>query len=152
VPSGYTAENGAAYSSTRGYGWFRQDTLTSTHTPLDLTRNTFDRNLVADQRLDTLIFMQAKNGNGMNKTPGAWEVAVPNGTYTVTLSVGDAGQLDSTHRINVESVNAINNFKPTSLVRFASATRTIAVADGRLTINAVGGTNTKLNYADVTGL
>jgi PKD repeat protein len=152
VPSGYTADNGAAYSSTRGYGWFRQATLTSTHTPLDLTRNTFDRNKVSDQRLDTLIFMQSKSGSGMNKTPGAWEVAVPNGTYTVTLSVGDAAQLDSTHRINVEGVNAINNFKPTSLVRFASATHTIAVADGRLTIDAVGGTNTKLNYADVTGL
>jgi hypothetical protein len=76
-------------------------------------------------------------------------MAVPNGSYTITLSVGDAAQTDSTHKINIEGQTAINNFKPTATVRFASATKTITVADGRLTIDASGGNNTKLNYVDI---
>jgi YD repeat-containing protein len=147
VPAGYAVDSGAAYSAAKGSGWIRESGLSS-HTPLDMTPNTFDRNVVTDQRVDTLIFMQAKNG-GLQKTPGAWEMAVPNGTYTVTLSVGDASQTDGTHRINVEGQNAIAGFKPTPTVRFASATKTVPVADGRLTIDATGGTNTKLNYLDI---
>ena len=38
---------------------------------------------------------------------------------------------------------------PTSANRFQSATRTVRVCDGRLTIDAIGGTNTKINYVEV---
>jgi YD repeat-containing protein len=148
VPSGYASDTGAAYTAARGFGWFREDSLTGVHTALDMTPNTFDRNLVSDQRLDTLIFMQAKTGQ-FQKTAGAWEIAVPNGSYTVTVSVGDASLIDSTHRINIENQNAIAGFKPTSTTKFTSATKTVTVADGRLTIDAKGGTNTKLNYVDL---
>jgi hypothetical protein len=65
------------------------------------------------------------------------------------MSVGDAGALDSVNRINIEGQNAIAGFKPTSTVKFASATKVVTVADGRLTIDASGGTNTKLNYVDI---
>ena len=58
----------------------------------------------------------------------------------------------STHRINVEGVNAIAGFVPTDNNKFATATRTVNVCDGRLTIDAIGGTNTKLNYIDVERL
>jgi YD repeat-containing protein len=150
IPAGYIADAGAAYAATRGYGWVRQDSLTGVRVALDLTKNVVDRNLVSDQRQDTLIFMQAKAGS-MNKTAGGWEVAVPNGSYTVTVSVGDAGATDSTHRINVENVNAINNFVPSGSTRFRSATVTVTVSDARLTIDARNGTNTKLNYVDISG-
>ncbi|MGI8730620.1 MAG: hypothetical protein ACR2LK_11635, partial [Solirubrobacteraceae bacterium] len=82
-------------------------------------------------------------------TPAAWEMVVPNGSYAVTLSVGDASFLDSTHRIRIEGDVAIDAFVPTSSTRFAQATRTVTVSDGRLTIDAIGGTNTKINYVDV---
>ena len=55
----------------------------------------------------------------------------------------------SYHRINVEGVNAIEWFAPTDQTKFATATRTVNVCDGRLTIDAKSGINTKLNYVDV---
>ena len=64
-----------------------------THT--DVTR---DRNINADQRLDTLCHFHAG---------GLWEVAVPNGSYSVLVSIGDAA-LRSTHTLIVEGVTSFN--------------------------------------------
>ena len=160
LPFGYAKDTGVPYSDTRGHGWVRQDSLTAnTHVPLDLSLNTRDRDIPDtdpyDQRLDTLIFMQSTNPVA-TQTPGAWEMAVPCGSYQVTVTVGDANYSSggtgnfSNHRINVEGVNAIAGFVPTDSNKFANATRTVQVCDGRLTIDAVGGTNTKLNYVNIT--
>src|ERR1700759_715607 len=55
VPSGYTADTGAAWTDARGSGWV----VSGTHTPLDLTRNTRDRARPGiDPRLNTLIHLQ----------------------------------------------------------------------------------------------
>ncbi len=151
VPTGYTKDTGAAYDATRGYGWVRQDSLSSTtHVPLEITPNTRDRNRVADQRLDTLIHMQdnAPNSSGV-KTPAAWEYKLDNGTYNVTVSVGDAAYFDSQHSIRVEGVKAIDLFRPSSTQPFKQTTVLASVTDGKLTIDAIGGTNTKLNYVDI---
>ena len=61
VPSGYIKDVGQGYDEARGYGWVRQDSLSSsTHEPLSVVPNARDRNLnTRDQRLDTLIHMQA---------------------------------------------------------------------------------------------
>jgi len=145
IPAGYTADTGAAYSTTTGQGWVREDSLDAAHVGLDLSAYARDRNLVSDQRLDTFNHMQYPGA-----TPGAWELAVPNGGYAVTVAVGDAGTaIDSTHRINIEGQVAISGFTPSSTDHFFSATRTVNVADGRLTIDARGGTNTKLDYVTV---
>jgi YD repeat-containing protein len=148
IPSGYTADSGAAYSAIIGRGWIREDSLSGVHIPLDLTKNTIDRNLVTDQRLDTFIAMDPRAG-GTTSTKGAWEIAVPNGSYTVTVAVGDALQSDSTHRINIEGLSVINNFKPSPKTKFLTATKTVTVSDGRLTVDSKGGTNTKLDYVDI---
>jgi hypothetical protein len=154
VPTGYIKDIGQAYSDARGYGWVTQASLSSaTHTPLDLTPNTRDRNRAGiDQRLDTLIHMQfpssVSNATAV-RTPGAWEYAVPNGQYSVTVSVGDQPAYDSQNTINVEGVNAISLFKGTSGQEYKQATVVANVSDGKLTIDAIGGTNTKLNYVDI---
>jgi hypothetical protein len=166
TPSDYAKDTGLAWDDARGYGWVRQDSLsTPTHTPLSLTANLADRDPYEtngySQKLDTVMFMQyPTNGSNprLSKTPGAFEIAVPCGTYSVTVSVGDSAYSSllrkpgdvSTHRINVEGVNAIAGFVPTDSNKFASATRTVTVCDGRVTIDAIGGTNTKLNYIDIT--
>ena len=154
VPTGYTADTGLGFDAARGFGWVREDSLGSaTHVALDVSRNARDRNLVSDQRLDTFIHMQyPQNGPGPAvKTPAGWEAAVPNGTYTVTVGVGDAGaSFDSTHRIRLEGAVAIVGFVPTSTTRFAQATLTaVTVADGRLTVDAIGGTNTKIDFVTI---
>jgi autotransporter family porin len=84
------------------------------------------------------------------RAPAAWELSVPNGSYVVTVSVGDEWSSDSTHRIRVEGQVAIAGFVPTSTTHFAEATRTVSVSDGRLTIDAIGGTNTKIDYVEVS--
>jgi hypothetical protein len=161
----YSADTGAAYADARGYGWVRQDSLSSSsHTPLDLSANTTDRDPQDrdgySQKQDTTLFMQypaAGSNPRLVKTPGAFEIAVPCGTYSVTVSVGDSAWSSlktkpgdvSVHRINVEGVNAIAGFTPTENTKFLTAQKTVGVCDGRLTIDAVGGINTKLNYIDV---
>ncbi|HMC72480.1 MAG TPA: choice-of-anchor D domain-containing protein, partial [Mycobacteriales bacterium] len=158
VPTGYNVDSGAAYSDTRGFGWITQSSVSSTtHTPLDLTPNTRDRNIETDQRLDTLIHMQyPRTGTTNVATPGAWEVAVPNGTYTVTVAVGDplVGTDPENYTIHVEGVTAISNYVPSGVngasTRHATATVTAPVSDGKLTIDAIGGTNTKLDYVDIS--
>ena len=145
VPAGYAADAGAAYDATRGSGWIRQDSLgTTPRVPLDMSTSARERNLVADQRLDTHIAMQLSG-----KVPGAWEIDVPTGSYSVTVAVGDPQYFDSTHRINVEGQTAISGFVPSSSSPFATASRTVTVSDGRLTVDALGGTNTKLAYVTI---
>lgn len=154
VPDGYIKDIGEAYSDARGYGWVRQDSLSgATHKPLDITKYARDRDrkigtVYVDQPLDTLLHMQYPN------TPAAtWEIAVPNGTYSVSVSVGDqpgsGGVYDSKHTIRVEDVTAINRFQSTSEQEYQLASIKVNVTDGRLTVDAIGGTNTKINYINI---
>lgn len=171
TPAGYAAENGQPYSWTTGRGWVRQDSLSGAHTPLDLNSagshtatsdgNTRDRNRAGiDQLQDTVIHMQYGDLTGTNTNgdpvAGAFEYAVPNGSYKVSVSVGDQPGgatstcanpcYDSKHTINVEGVTAIDRFQETTAAEYKVATVTVAVSDGRLTIDAIGGMNTKLDY------
>ena len=58
--------------------------------------------------------------------------------------------VDSEAWLNIEGQNAIAAFVPTgaagAATHFASATRTVTVADGRLTVTPRSGTNTKINW------
>ncbi|MFI7603065.1 Ig-like domain-containing protein [Actinoplanes sp. NPDC049681] len=148
VPAGYTADTGAAYDAGRGSGWVVQGSAT----PLDLSRNTRDRARTGiDARLNTLIHMQYGDVGGSNgvPTPGAWEYALPAGSYQVTVSVGDQPAYDSSHTVRVEGVAAISGFVSTAAAEYRTATVTVAVTDGRLTVDAIGGSNTKLNYIEI---
>lgn len=153
VPAGYTADTGLPFDTTRGSGWVRQDSLTGTRVPLDLTANTRDRARAGiDARLNTLIHLQYGDVGGTSgvATAGAWEYAVANGQYQVLVSAGDQPSYDSSHTVRVEGVTAISGFVPTAAAEYRQATVTVPVTDGRLTIDAVGGTNTKLNYLEIS--
>ncbi len=135
VPTSYLKDSGAAYAD-RGngftYGWNANNSA-----------NTRDRNVLADQRFDTLIQMQQKNAY-------TWEMAVPNGTYQVYTVAGDPSYWDSVYKINVEGQQAVNG-TPTSANRFMSGMVTVPVTDGRLTIsNATGSSNNKIDFVQIT--
>lgn len=166
TPAGYTANTGAAYTEASMTGWVTEASAgTAAPTPLDLTNNSRNRavdgtNVVAggDARQYTQIQMQCGSpttGNPCNapatNDSGAFEYKVVNGKYNVTVSVGDADKrnLNSSHTINVEGTNAISAFVPTLTEQFKTATVGVTVADGKLTIDAKGGKNTKLNYVDI---
>jgi PKD repeat protein len=168
VPAGYFRDFGEGYAvrtlANQGggdysYGWV----VPGTATPLDISvggstpGNGRDRNLSTDQRFDTFMHMQADDVTSFNGTPaeGAWEIALPNGTYNVTLAVGDAQVTTPVerHYIRVEGVATITNFQASGVAgdpaRHKTALIQVTVADGRLTIDAQGGYNSKINFIEI---
>lgn len=155
TPAGYTKDTGAAFDAGRGFGWIREDSVgTGTSVPLDITPNTRDRALAGvDGRLNTFAHMQFPanvSSSTAVRTPAAWEYALPNGVYSVTVAVGDASNsLDSQHQINVEGQLAISRYNPVASKKFITSTVRVGVTDGRLTVDARGGTNTKIDYVTI---
>ena len=154
-PTGWLKDFGQAYGSRtsayqgsgNSYGWRKR----SDKSLLDLTKNGRRRSSPSDILLATLMHMQANNITTFSgtKIEGIWEARIANGKYDVTVSVGDDTQIDSKHSINVEGISAISAFAPTSTQKFKSATVTVSVSDGYLTIDAIGGTNTKINTVTI---
>lgn len=134
VPDFYRVDTGAQYglrSNGMTYGWNIDN------------RDGRDRNVLADQRYDTLHHLQKNNQNLF------WELAVANGTYTVRVVVGDPSFNDSVYRVNVEGQLTVNA-TPTSSNRFFEGTRTVNVTDGRLTIaSASGAVNNKIAFVEI---
>jgi hypothetical protein len=136
--TGYLADTGLAYGSRGGftYGWNADNTATARN------RNATNS---PDERYDTLNHLQKPSN------PNAfWEIAVPNGTYTVRVVAGDPGFFDSVFRINVEGVLAIDG-TPTTSQRWFDNTVTVTVSDGRLTVSsAAGASNNKISFIDIS--
>jgi hypothetical protein len=153
TPRGYLADFGQAYGPRTGsaqgeglrYGWVHEGTIE----PLDLIAMGRDRNRPGiEQRLDTLMHMEGWDPASRRAVPGAWEIGVPNGQYAVTVSVGDMTR-NSRNTINVEGVNAIRDFRGTPDEDYQENTVQTTVRDGRLTVDSIGGDNTKINYVVV---
>lgn len=154
VPPGYRADVGLPYDAARGFGWVTASSLSSaTHTPLDLSPNTRDRARAGiSPLLNTLIHMQypaSIDKPSAVVTPGAWEFAVRDGTYQVVVSAGDQSPYNSVNVINVEGVQAIDQFVPSANEQYRQATLDVTVSDGRLTIDPRDGINTKLDYVEI---
>lgn len=132
VPEGYLPDYGETFGLRNGlnYGW-----------NMDHTSFTYDRNMIADQRLDTLT--QFRSG-------GEWEVALPNGNYEVTVNIGDSSYSQK-HTINVEG---FSYWESVALAagEFFNMTKTVTVTDGRLTIDqgSLVSMATRINYIEIT--
>ena len=113
----------ALAATARRYGW-----------NADNTAQTRDRNATnsPDQRYDTLTHLQKPaNPNAV------WEIAVPNGTYTVRIVAGTPSNIDSVFGQRRGCADPQRHADvPT---RWIEGTATVTVTDGRLTIsNGVG--------------
>ncbi|MDO1450478.1 T9SS type A sorting domain-containing protein [Rhodocytophaga aerolata] len=164
APKGWQTDYGLAFGekNSYSYGWKRRDN----GTPVDLSvggtlpGNGRWRPLPKDLLLSTLMHMQSDDVPNFNGTPveSYWELALENGDYQVTVSVGDGSVwiTPESHSINVEGEKAIDNFVPQgtegSISRFKQASIRVSVRDGHLTINADGGANTKINYVIIQPL
>ena len=133
APVGYFADTGDVYAS-RGngltYGW-----------NMDHTAYTRESLLIIDRRLATLCRF---------RSGGIWEIAVPNGTYNVTVAIGDGDQ-PSVHTINAEET-AFWNAKSLAAGQFMNRTLVVTVSDGRLTINQDSAAHeaTRIDYVLIT--
>lgn len=134
-PDFYRVDTGDVYTTRSNgltYGWDVDN------------RHGRDRNALSDQRYDTLHHLQ-KDGRNLK-----WEFAVANGTYTVRVVAGDPSYFDSVYRVNVEGQLTVSG-TPTSSSRFIEGTKTVNVADGRLTItNGSGAVNNKIAFVEIT--
>ncbi|TFF39837.1 malectin domain-containing carbohydrate-binding protein [Mucilaginibacter psychrotolerans] len=139
TPAGYLADTGLPYDATRKFGWINPNTKQ----PVDLQANMRLRTGTGDIKQLSLVQMQATTSP---QVPGNWEYAVTNGTYRVTISAGDFSYFDSNNQINIEGLPTIADFSQTSGTKFKTATAVVQVSDGKLTVDANGGVNSKLNY------
>jgi hypothetical protein len=165
-PPGWLKDFGGQFENRPGvyegsqlmYGWKRVDS----EIPLDITGNGRARNEPEDVLLSTFVHMQANDINSLfygifkgKKIDSYWELKLLNGVYKVTVAVGDGevGRAPENDCINVEGVKTIYNFVPIGRLRspgrFKTSTVTVTVSDGALTIDAIGGTNTKICYVEV---
>jgi N-acetylneuraminic acid mutarotase len=137
VPAGYFADTGAVFGD-RGngftYGWNQRNTIA-----------TRDRNSSAspDQRYDTLT-------HTMDYGIRTWEVALPNGAYSVHIVSGDPSFFDSIMKFDAEGTLVLSATQ-TKTNKWVEATATVNVSDGRLTIsNAAGAKGNKLSFIDIS--
>src|SRR5260370_11105959 len=85
-----------------------------------------------------------------NNANASWQIAVPNGTYTVHLVSGDPSCINSVYKVNVNGVLTVNG-TPTSSNRWFEGTVSITVTNGFITVtNASGSSNNKVDYVDIT--
>ena len=132
VPTDYLKDDGAPYTTARGYGWS------------GASLSTRDRGVHPDQRLDTFVFTQPN-------AIATWRFDLPNGDYRISLASGDATWNQGPHVIVVEGSTVINQVT-TQPNEFLTLTDHLAtVTDGSLSI-AVGGStfHSMLNYVIIT--
>jgi uncharacterized delta-60 repeat protein len=136
-PRQYVADVGDAFGN-RGngltYGW-----------DADNTANARTRNnpLSPDARFDSLVKMQ----DGVNRK---WEIALPNGMYSVQLDAGDPDFTDSVYKLSLENNLALEG-TPGGDVHWFERSFNVLVTDGRLTLsNAAGSVNNKIAFMHIT--
>jgi hypothetical protein len=140
VPTGFLADSGAVFGARAGgysYGW--ETTLGA--------GNVIARSAGSSQdlRYDTFCQMQA-GGNHI------WEIAVPNGPYSVLVAAGDPAYATGAYRIAAENILLLNG-APTSSNRWVETLGTVMVTDGRLSLaNASGALSNRLASVEISAL
>jgi len=136
VPTGFLMDSGAALNATNGYGW--------TSPPLSLGTRDRDSSLSLNQAYDTFIHIDPT---------GIWEMVLPNGTYSVTVCIGDATYPDGSDTVLAEDVPIIVNQSLSTTTRWIEKTAQIVIADGRLTLKFIGSIpNAKLCWVKVVSI
>jgi fibronectin type 3 domain-containing protein len=117
VAAGYTkAAPGTTFSTATGYGWTSG------------TINSADRGAASSD----------VNRDFNSTSDGTFAVNVANGTYTVTVTIGDATSRRDKMAVYLEGNRVVNNLT-TSAGQFYQQTFTVTVTDGQLTMRLVDG-------------
>ncbi len=130
---GMLTDYGVTYAPRRGgftYGWDR-----------DVTAHAVDRNILTNQKNDTFI-----TANGAK-----WEIAVPNGYYSVTATSGDPAVFNLSLGLDAEGKPLIRG-TTASRRRFIDGTALVKVADGKLTITSAAGLKDIINCISITSV
>ena len=145
VPTDYLADTGAAYGYRPGgytYGW---ETELS---PANMVVRRAPRS--RDLRYDTICRMQAGSNH-------LWEIAVPNGPYSVLVAAGDPSTRTNRYQIYAEDVLLLDSevllTNRLDCNRWVESLGTVMVTDGRLTLsNGSDATNNQLAFVELSAL
>ena len=121
VPTGYLADNAKAFDVDLGYGW--------TKLPLYVGLER-DNPLSPDQAYDTFIRIY--------DATETWEVVVPNGTYRVTVCMGDPKFPSGVQFAQAEGIPVIDGLALNYGSEWVEKSQTITVSDGKLTLTFNG--------------
>ncbi len=131
--AGYLVDAGQTFGAKEAgqtYGW-----------STDNTSGAVERGISIDQRYDTHVVYRTD-------TPRTWSLAVPNGSYTVRLAIGDTRINGDDYRVNVEGQPLVRA-RPTTPGFFENS-RTVNVTDGTITLSrAAGSRNNKLAFIEI---
>ncbi|MEM7511517.1 MAG: cadherin repeat domain-containing protein, partial [Bacteroidota bacterium] len=169
-PSGYAIDYGKGFGTSqidgKDYGWRELGTTTNKDISAEAAGNSngAERNRLGNyagstpqvQLNGTLIHFQGNHIGTWSAQPRGnaehqWEIATGNGTYDVTVSVGDvSNSSDSKHAAVIEGISAIDLLDAAVSTGQVSAGRVIVeVTDGILTVTGLGGINSKINYIEI---
>ena len=133
---GYLAENGTKYAVKEGglsYGW-NQDMTAHVRDRMSTNNTAQQKKLAASRRAPTRVHETFTYvDHAKIKTKAIWEIAVPNGRYSVRVIAGDLVAKDSIYSVNVEDAKVFD-FVPEETRRWADGTVLVDVKDGRLTL------------------
>ncbi len=91
VPSGFKKDDGSLFNNERGYGW-------------SLLLNGAQRNAGATQASNTWVGV-------FNNNPSTWNMAIPNGTYFLTMVFGDSELAKGPHWVAAEGLQLTKQVK-----------------------------------------
>lgn len=120
IPIGFVADSGLAFDETRGYGWTTAPSSSGTR-----DRDSTDS---PDETYDTMIH---------SSPSGVWEVAVPDGEYTITICMGDASYPSGTQNAQVEGVSIVTNETLSRTNKWIERSLTTDITDGKLTFTFI---------------
>ncbi len=128
IPKDYKKDDGSVFSSTRGYGWNK------------LVNGT-EKKSSADQTLDTFV-------STANLNPGIWNFSIPNGTYYVTMVLGDPQNAQGPHWVEAEGLQVAKRVKTSKGEYLTIVDYPVEVKDTTLSIKLgdSGQGQTVMNY------
>jgi len=91
TPMKFKKDDGSVFTGTRGYGW-------------NQLLNGTEQNSTADQTLDTFV-------SATNLNPSTWNIGIPNGTYYLTMVLGDPKNAQGPHWVEAEGLQLAKQVK-----------------------------------------
>ena len=135
--------------ATRGYGWISQTDATPAAHHRQRAR---PQPPVPDQRLDTFMHMQFTGTSGGVAQPARWQYGLPDGhlrRHRLGRRLGHPGRTRR-HRLDRRGHRRDQQLRPDRQRQVPDRDRAgLGVTDGFLTLDAAGGTNTKINYVEI---
>ena len=139
-PAGWDRDSGRLFNGSKG--WVSEDGL-----PRQCGTRDVEPNMVLDNFCHASTRYELIDGVWHpTQSPASWKIRVPNGTYDVSVTVGEAAfhSRRIAHSAQVEGISFHDRVPTTNETPFRTVTKSVVVSDGMLDLTFIGGENTKV--------